>query len=113
MGISEDYTMAYSEAPGFRASTSYPFQFFDLSTQEVLPITIYSSCLMDVGLKNYSKLTPENAIQMIQHFKRETMRVNGYFISIWHNSSFDEDEGWANWKEVFDSLYENVELEIE
>ena len=111
LGISEDYTMAYSEAPGFRASTSYPFQFFDLSTQEVLPILVYSSCLMDVGLKNYSKLSVENAIQMIQHFKRETLRVNGYFISIWHNSSFDVQEGWEGWQEVFEALYEKVELD--
>jgi hypothetical protein len=111
LGITEDYTMAYSEAPGFRASTSYPFYFFDLSAQEVLPILVYSACLMDVGLKNYSKLSVENAIQMITHFKRETIRVKGNFISIWHNSSFDVEEGWEGWEPVFNSLYDKVELE--
>ncbi|MDP1728274.1 MAG: polysaccharide deacetylase family protein [Bacteroidota bacterium] len=105
-GIEKDFTMAYSNHTGFRASASFPFQFFDLSANEQTPLWVQPVCLMDVTLKNAMKMDPATAIKKIAELKSIVKEVGGMFVSIWHNSSFDENEGWAGWDRVYNSLFE-------
>lgn len=105
MNVLNDYTMAYADAVGFRASTSQPFFLFNLHQNKQLQIKVFSPCLMDVSLKNGLNLNLEAAIEKISTLKREVQTVNGYFISIWHNSSFDLSQGWEGWDKVFKSLF--------
>ncbi len=105
-GIQNDYTMAYADAIGFRASTCFPFPFFNLIENKLSKLRVHPSCLMDVVLKNQLLLTPAEAIEKIKQLKAAVKTVNGQFISIWHNSSFDETQGWKDWKEVYQSLFE-------
>lgn len=104
-GIKHDYSMAYSDCLGFRASTVLPFLAFDLKNNCELPITVHSPCVMDVCLKNSLKLTPEEAINEIKRLKMIVREHAGEMISIWHNSSFDEEEGWTDWHLVYQSLF--------
>lgn len=106
MGITEDYTLMYSEQPGFRASTCFPFEAYDLGKETVLPITLHSPCIMDASLNHYMKLPVEDAIEKIKELKLIVRNFQGEFISIWHNSSFDSNEGWANWEKVYEALFE-------
>jgi hypothetical protein len=103
--ILKDYSMAYSTHVGFRASTSFPFYFFDLHENCKREVQIYSPCVMDVILKNNLALSPENAVKVITELKNTTKQVNGTFISIWHNSNFDPTQGWFNWEQVYKSLF--------
>jgi len=102
----EDYTMGYASALGFRASTSVPFKLFDLNKDVTLPILVFSPCVMDVTLKNNLGLNPKEAIEKISQIKKDVEKVNGTFISIWHNSSFDPSLGWVDWEQVYESLFE-------
>jgi hypothetical protein len=104
--LESDYTMAYSGAVGFRASTSFPFKFFDLHDNLQRKIEVFSPCLMDVTLKNSLQLSKEGAIEKINQLKKTVKEVDGYFISIWHNSSFDSTQGWADWEDVYQSLFD-------
>ena len=104
--LEEDYTMAYATAIGFRASTCLPIKIFDLNQNLPLNILTYSPCVMDVTLKNVLQMNIQEAIQKIKEMKAEVEKVNGNFISIWHNSSFDPSLGWAGWKQVYESLFE-------
>jgi hypothetical protein len=61
---------------------------------------------MDVCLKNYLQLSTQQAIEKIAALKQVVKQVNGQFISIWHNSSFDLKEGWEGWDKVYESLFE-------
>lgn len=105
-GVEKDYTMGYSTATGFRASTSFPFQLFDLHENKTLNVLVYSPCVMDVVLKNILQLSPSEAIQKIRKLRQEVQQVHGTFVSIWHNSSFDRSQGWGGWFGVYRSLFE-------
>lgn len=106
MGITHDYTMAYSKEIGFRASTAQPFKCYDLEREKTLQVWIHSPCVMDVTLKMGLNLSIDEAILKIKELKKITQQVGGEFISIWHNSSFDEAENWQNWDKVYISLFE-------
>ncbi len=104
--LTEDYTMAYATAVGFRASTSLPFYLFNLHKNCTLNILVNSPCVMDVTLKNSLALAPQQAKEKIEQLKESVQKVNGNFISIWHNSSFDSSLGWEDWEQVYESLFE-------
>lgn len=106
IGLLEDYTLCYAETTGFRASTCFPFNAFDLIENKKLLVTLHSPCVMDVCLKNYLQLNTAEAIEKIAALKQVVKQVNGQFISIWHNSSFDPKEGWQGWDKVYESLFE-------
>ena len=103
-GITSDHSMMYADQLGFRASTCHPFQWYDLSQERTTELTIHSPCLMDVTLKNYLKLTPEESRAVIDELKKTISAVNGTLEFIWHNSSFSAAHGWDGWQETFEYL---------
>ncbi len=105
IGFTDDYTMAYSGISGFRASTSFPFLFFDLSKNQSSTLLLHPTIVMDVTLKNSHQFTPQQAMKKIEQLINEVKKVNGTFISLWHNSSLCEDEEWKGWREVFEKLH--------
>lgn len=100
-GLHNDYTMAYSTHIGFRASTCKPFHFFNLAENAATPLQVFSPCVMDVTLKNYLQLSPEQAHEKITSLQEQVKNVNGIFMSVWHNSNLIDAEGWAGWKNVW------------
>jgi hypothetical protein len=103
--ITDDYSMAYSAVSGFRASTSFPFYFFDLEKNETTSLTIHPTTVMDVTLKNHQKLSPEEAINKIKILITEVKKVDGIFISLWHNSNLTLNEDWKEWRTVFEKMH--------
>lgn len=103
-GIEEDYSMAYAKVCGFRASTAHPFYFFNLETNNQIPLLIYPTAIMDVSLRYLMNLTISSAIQKIEQLVQEVKNVNGVFVSIWHNSNLSETDGWLEWKAVYEAL---------
>jgi hypothetical protein len=103
-GITEDYTMGYAHLPGFRAGTCTPFPFFDLTTETETSLVIYPFQVMDGTLNQYLKLSPLEAIEYIRRLNSEVRKVNGTFISLWHNESLGEIHNWKNWREVYEAL---------
>ena len=102
--ISEDYTMGFPHQLGFRAGTSTPYKWFDVSTNEQTLLTINPFVAMDVTLKNYLKLTPQQALEEIKQLKQTIKAVNGTFITLFHQSNLNED--WAEWRKVYESIFE-------
>ncbi len=105
-GIRHEYSLGYAETIGFRAGTSFPFQWFDLERNEVTALQIHPFCIMDVSLKNYLNLSSQEAIKTIQTMLDEIQKVNGHFISIWHNESLSNYLDWKGWSEVYESIFE-------
>ena len=102
--ISEDYTMGFPHQLGFRAGTSTPYKWFDVSTNEQTLLIINPFVAMDVTLKNYLKLTPQQALEEIKQLKQTIKAVNGTFITLFHQSNLNED--WAEWRKVYESIFE-------
>lgn len=104
-GISADYTMMYADAAGFRASTCKPFCFYDLEVGQQTSLTVYSTCLMDVTLKDYMSYSPDQASEMAAGLYRTVKKFGGHYITLWHNSSLSGHGEWAGWKRVYFSLF--------
>ncbi len=100
-GFEKDYSMGFSDRPGFRAGISGPFPWYDLQAERPTDLWIQPLHVMDVTLKQYLRLDPEEAKLLISRLAGRCREVNGVFCSLWHNSSFHPGEGWAGWKPVF------------
>lgn len=102
--ILEDHTMGYAEEAGFRASICTPYHFFDLDLDTATPLKIFPFTLMDGTLNDYMDLTPSQALQIISQLMQEVKAVGGTFISLWHNSTLNDQHHWKGWLEVYEEM---------
>lgn len=106
IGINKDYTMGYAETPGFRASTCTPFYFFDLIKNKEEKLKIVPFSVMDVGLKDYNEYNTLQAEQNIKKIIKNVKKVNGLFVSLWHNESLGTKRQWKDWRNVHKKMIE-------
>ncbi len=104
LDILHDYTMGYASEPGFRAGTCTPFYFYDLDTERETKLILHPFALMDGTLKDSQKMNPAQAIEKAKYLADQVKNVNGTFITLWHNHSFDETSEWKSWTNVFEEL---------
>lgn len=104
LNIPADYSLGYASDIGFRASIANPFPWYDLSKEQMTPLLLHPFQVMDVTLKDYLKLKPNEALAAVDSMLEKIRAVGGTFCTLWHNSSFSELEGWTDWR----GLYETV-----
>ncbi len=100
-GITADYTMGYPDAVGFRAGLCTPFQFFNLEKNIATGLTVYPLHAMDVSLRHYIKLSPEQAVEEMNNLMQKVKETGGSFICLWHNESVNGWGEWKGWQKVF------------
>ena len=105
-GITNDYTMGFASLAGFRAGTCTAFPFFDLSKNQRTELIIHPFQVMDVALKNHLQLNPVSAWKLIEELMLEVKKVNGTFISLWHNESLKDSGQWLGWRKLFEQILE-------
>jgi hypothetical protein len=103
-GIIEDYTMGYADQNGFRAGICTPFNFYDLENESTTNLVILPFQVMDVTLKDYLKLSPEEAMKEVENLMLEVKNVNGTFVSIWHNETVTDSGLWKEYRVVFEKM---------
>jgi hypothetical protein len=96
--IENDYTMGYPDNLGFRAGTAHSYQWFDLSTNKATQLWVHPFVAMDVTMRDYLKLSTEDAFSILTNMLNEVRKTGGRFEIIWHNSSFIKSETWGKWK---------------
>ncbi|MBT8317611.1 MAG: hypothetical protein HKP59_08285 [Lutibacter sp.] len=101
LDLEQDYSMGYAKTVGFRASTCTPFYFYDLDFEIQTPLKIFPFAFMDVTLKDYMNLSPEQSLQKILELKQAVKNVNGTFISLFHNETLSENEVWKGWNTIY------------
>lgn len=106
--IEEDYSMGYASHVGFRASTCTPFYFYDLDFEIQTPLKVFPFALMDTTLNDYMKLTPKQSLGRIRDLKNEVKRVNGTFITLFHNESLSNYLRWKGWGRLYGSMLKIV-----
>jgi len=102
--ITKDFSFGYADAIGFRASTCVSFRFYDLTTEQVQPLEIYTTNVMDVTLKHYLQLSPDEALKLSKNLTQVIKQYGGNFVCLWHNNSLSETDIWKNWKQVYIAL---------
>ncbi|MEO6328402.1 MAG: polysaccharide deacetylase family protein [Ginsengibacter sp.] len=107
-GVKEDYSMGFSDIPGFRAGTAKPFYFYDLKNERATDLKIFPITFMDGSLIDYLKLAPGEALAYILQLIEEVKNVDGTFISIWHNHTLSETNMYKGWRLVHDKMIEKI-----
>jgi hypothetical protein len=103
-GISEDYTMGYADIAGFRAGICTPFRFYDLTAEQETSLIVFPFQVMDVTLRQYMKLSPEDAKRKIGLLISRVADVGGIFTGIWHNESVSDAGEWKDFRQVFEFM---------
>ena len=108
LGITEDYTMGYSRAIGFRASTCTPFKFYDLECEKELTLAIVPFQVMDRALLAGEKLDAKTAIAETLRIAQIVKDVGGHFVTIWHNESLSNANEWKGWSNVLEKIINGI-----
>jgi len=108
LNIKKDFSMGYSSAPGFRASVCSSFRFFNLITNTETELEIVPFAVMDSCYIHYLQIKPEYALKSIKKIITSIKKVNGLFVSLWHNESLSQTEIEMGWREVFEQMLEEA-----
>ncbi len=108
-GIMEDWSMGYAEHLGFRAGISQPFYWFDLLENKATALRIVPFCMMDVTLRRYLGLSPDEAIKQANRLIETIKNADAQLVTLWHNSSLSEQDEWQNWRAVYENIVSNAE----
>lgn len=104
-GITDDYTMIYASQSGFRTGLCTPCKWFDLEKNEQTQLMIHTSVIMEGTLRDYNKLSVENAKSTSLFLLNEVKKHGGEFISIFHNDSFVPEQ--KEWIDIYKNLLKN------
>lgn len=107
-GITEDYSMGYPYARGFRAGTSKPFYFYDLQTDKATPLVIFPVCMMDGNFMDNRPVHRETILGKIYDLIDEVQSVKGTFIPIWHNHTISNTAEYHEWKNIHDQMIDRL-----
>ena len=107
-GINEEYSMGYASRAGFRTGTSRPFFFYDLQEEKETELRVNSFQVMDRTLKDYMKLSPEQALEKILTIAGAVRETGGKFTCIWHNDAFSDYGEWKGWKDVYLQMIDSL-----
>jgi len=106
--VQEDYTMGYASHYGFRASTCTPFYFYDLDYEIQTPLKIYPFAVMDGTLRDYLQLSNKRAFEVILKLAQEVKKVDGTFITLFHNDTISNKGKWRRWKKLYIDIFKQL-----
>ncbi|MCW3077225.1 MAG: hypothetical protein JWO32_1834 [Bacteroidetes bacterium] len=90
-GIVADFTMGFASGAGFRAGTTHPFFYYDFHNEMDKDLLMVPFCAMDGAYTVYMKNTTAEVAEALQKLKNEVKKVNGLFITVFHERTFSED----------------------
>ncbi|MCF6243079.1 MAG: hypothetical protein L3J74_17285, partial [Bacteroidales bacterium] len=79
---------------------------FDLKKNKEEKLKIIPFAVMDVGLKDYNGYNTLQAEEKIKKIIKNVKKVNGLFVSLWHNESLGTKKHWEGWKNIYEKMIE-------
>jgi Family of unknown function (DUF7033) len=111
LGITEDYSMGYATHNGFRAGIASPFYWYDLSREIATTLKIFPFVFMEATSIYSKQQSPEDALKEKLCLWNEIKKVNGTFISIWHNNYLGTDYRFTEWRKMYEQFLEKTDGE--
>ncbi len=106
--IEDDYSMGYASHYGFRAGTCTPFYFYDMEHEIQTPLKLFPFAVMDVTLKDYLQFSNKKAFAIMMQLAEEVKKVNGTFITLNHNETFNDYGRFKGWKHMYERLIKHI-----
>ena len=100
-GIENDYSMGYGSINGFRASVASPFYWYNLKKEAAGRLKMHPFCFMDANSLYEQKLSPELAYDELVYYYDQCKKINGTFITIFHNDILGTAKQFSGWKEMY------------
>lgn len=94
-GITEDYSMGYSQTNGFRAGTTFAFPFYNIKNECTRPLVIHPLHIMDTTTLMYENM--KNRMKVVSEIKN----CNGTLYSLIHNNYLKEKGEQNNLTDLF------------
>jgi hypothetical protein len=107
-GIEKEFSMGYGTVNGFRASVCSAFNWYDLKKETETALVIYPFCFMDANAFYESGYSPKQAYEELMKYYDIVKRVNGMFITLWHNHILGSDRRTAGWSQMFELFMKEV-----
>ncbi len=101
-GFTHDYSLGFADVVGFRAGLSRPFPWFNLRANRISELTLHPFAYMEVTLKDYLRLNPQEAKVLVEELWKEAVQHGGEFICLWHNETIGDTGKWKGWQEVLE-----------
>lgn len=101
-GFRRDFSMGFSDAPGFRMGTAHPVPFFDLLRNESTDYLLIPFVYMDGTFNDYMHTSIEGSKEIIAALWKEVQAFGGVFCFIWHNETIGDYGRWEGWSEVLE-----------
>ncbi len=106
--VGEDYTMGFASYYGFRAGTCTPFYFYDIDFEIQTPLKVFPFAVMDGTLRDYLNYTPKKSLDVILRLAEEVKKVNGTFITLFHNESVSGTGQWRGWSKLYENMLKQL-----
>ena len=90
-GLSQDYSMGYTNYNGFRASYCYPYRWYSLDIEAASTLMIHPYCMSEVTLAADAAKKSVSMLQIANELVNEVRQHRGQFISIFHNRMFTDE----------------------
>ncbi len=101
-GLTQDWSMGYPDALGFRAGTSYSFNWYDLENEMQAPLRIHPFCFMDTTARDYLGLSAQEAFDQLRKLKVVLMATGGKLTTVFHNFSLGMAADWPQWRNAYE-----------
>lgn len=106
LGITDEYSMGYGSINGFRASVASSFYWYDLPNEKRTNLRLHPFCFMDANSFFEEKLTAADAFVQLEHYYHECKKVEGIFISIFHNNFLGTERMFEGYREMYERFLE-------
>jgi hypothetical protein len=103
-GIQEEYSMGYGTSNGFRASYAMPYYWYDLNLEKQTHLLLHPFCYMDSTAIFHERLSPAEALASLKAYQTQVSLVKGEMVTIFHNHLLAEEEGWKDWRNVYEQF---------
>ncbi|MBQ0154984.1 MAG: hypothetical protein KBT22_00185 [Bacteroidales bacterium] len=101
IGITDDYSMAYSNVAGYRAGTSRSFAFYNIEKEKECKLTVHPLIVMDKTLRSNMGFSVEKAYEYIDTLRKGCNDAGGDFTTLFHNENVADLDGWKEWGDRF------------
>jgi len=99
--FTDDYSLGYTHHVGFRASTSFPFPFYDINLEVQQPIKIHPFAFCDYAFQKLK--TKEEVFAKLDEIYQNVKRTKGHLVMVFSNELLGGKHK-INWLQLYQSL---------